>query len=172
MELVVARVGRAHGVRGDVRLDVRTDSPALRFTEGAQFATRPSAPGPLTLVRVRNTGDQWLVGFNEVTDRTAAEALRDVELVVKAEFSDEDDAWYAHELAGLRAVTPQGRELGTVQGLESLTAQDLLVVETAPGVRVLVPFVRQIVPIVDTDQRMVVIDPPGGLFSEEADNED
>ena len=173
MELVVARIGRAHGLRGEVVLDLRTDDPEARLAVGATLATQPPAAGPLTVTRVRLHQDRWLVTFAEAADRTAAEALRGVELVVEADASDEEDAWYPHELRGLRAELTDGTVVGEVVALEHLPAQDaLLVAETLPDgttVRTLVPFVRAIVPVVDVAGGRVVLDPPGGLLARDAD---
>ena len=108
MQLTVARIGRAHGLRGEVALDLRTDNPEDRFGVGAVLATEPAARGPLTVVSTRTQQDRWYVTFAQITDRTTAEAMRGTELVVEEDTSDEDDAWYPHELAGLRAEHVDG----------------------------------------------------------------
>ncbi|WP_353708119.1 ribosome maturation factor RimM [Cellulosimicrobium sp. ES-005] len=169
MELTVARVGKAHGLRGEVVLDLRTDEPEERLAVGERLVTRPAAAGPLIVATVRVHQGRWLVGFEGVRDRTAAEALRGVELVVEVEASDEEDAWYPHELVGLRAEDPDGRTLGRIDGLEHLPAHDVLVLRETGGARTLVPFVRQIVPLVDVAGGRVVLDPPGGLLASDAD---
>ncbi|MEV8177675.1 ribosome maturation factor RimM [Cellulosimicrobium funkei] len=170
MELTVARVGKAHGLRGEVALDLRTDDPEERLAVGERLETRPADAGPLTVATVRVHQGRWLVGFDGVRDRTGAEALRGVELVVEAEASDEEDAWYPHELAGLRAEGTDGRVLGRVEGLEHLPAHDVLVLREPDGARTLVPFVRQIVPVVDVAGGRVVLDPPGGLLASDAEH--
>jgi len=115
-------------------------------------------------------GDRWFLGFDDVTDRTAAEALRGVGLVVEAEDSaDDEDAWYPHELAGLRAELPDGTVVGEVVGLEPLPAHDALVIREPSGTRTLVPFVRAIVPVVDVAGGRVVLDPPDGLLGDASD---
>ena len=169
MELTVARIGRAHGLRGEVRLDVRTDDPASRLQVGERLTTVPASAGPLTLDGVRTQNGAWYVRFAEASDRTAAEALRGVELVVEVHASDEEDAWYPHELAGLRAELADGTVVGTVEGLDPSPAHDLLVVRETGGERTLVPFVRAIVPVVDVPGGRVVLDPPGGLLARDAD---
>lgn len=168
MELTVARIGRAHGLRGEVRLDLRTDDPASRLQVGARLATVPPDAGPLTLDGVRTQNGAWYVRFAEAADRTAAEGLRGVELVVDADVSEEDDAWYPHELAGLWVERTDGSAVGEVLGIEHLPAHDLLVVRETSGARTLVPFVRAIVPVVDVAGGRVVIDPPGGLLAADA----
>ncbi|MBU5422760.1 ribosome maturation factor RimM [Cellulomonas hominis] len=171
MLLTVARIGRAHGLRGEVALDVRTDDPDARLAVGAVLPTEPADRGPLTVARTRVQQGRWYVAFAEVPDRTAAEALRGVDLLVEVADDDEDeDAWYPHELAGLRAEHVDGRVLGEVTGLEHLPAHDVLVLREPDGARTLVPFVRAIVPVVDVPGGRVVLDPPGGLLASDAAN--
>jgi len=169
MQLTVARIGRAHGLRGEVALDLRTDVPEERLTVGAVLATAPADAGPLTIAHVRQLHDKWFLMFEEARDRTSAENLRGVELLAEP-IEDEDDAWYPHELAGLRAEHVDGRVLGTIAGLEHLPAHDMLVLVEESGARTLVPFVRAIVPVVDVAGGRVVIDPPGGLLASDAAN--
>ncbi|MCV2396087.1 ribosome maturation factor RimM [Actinotalea sp. M2MS4P-6] len=164
MQLAVGTVGRAHGLRGEVAVDVRTDVPAERFAAGAVLGTDPDR-GPLTVVRARPQGERWYLTFEGVVDRTGAEALRGTVLQVEAEVSDEDDAWYLHELVGLRAELVDGTSVGEVVGLEHLPAQDALVVAELDGSRTLVPFVAAIVPTVDIEGGRVVLDPPAGLLT-------
>ena len=174
MQLVVARVGRAHGIRGEVSIEVRTDAPEERFVPGATFTTEPVGSGPLTIRTVRDHNGTLLLTFEGVTDRSHAEGLRNVRLVVDAEAeaeTGEEDAWYDHELVGLRAVTADGAELGTVVAVDHLPAQDLLVVRRSGAPDVLVPFVAAIVPEVDVAGGRVVLDPPGGLFEELPEDE-
>ena len=170
MRLTVARVGRACGLRGEVALDVRSDTPGVRLAPGVRVATDPPDRGPLTVVRTRVQQGRWFVTFEQAGDRTAAEALRGVELVVEASdgdgpSDDEDDAWYPHELAGLRAEGTDGRPLGEIVDLVPNPAHDLLVLREPDGTRTLVPFVRAIVPVVDIAGGRVVLDPPGGLLA-------
>lgn len=164
MQLTVARVLRAQGLHGEVVIDLRTDAPEQRLAAGTVLATVPPDAGPLTVARVRSQGDRWVLALLEVTDRNAAEAIRGVELVIEAAGSTETDAWYLHELVGLRAELPDGTVVGEVIGLEHLPAQDLLVIMDTAGRRALVPLVVQLVPEVDLAGRRVVIDPPPGLL--------
>ncbi|HET8617278.1 MAG TPA: ribosome maturation factor RimM [Actinomycetales bacterium] len=176
MDRVVARIGRAHGLRGEVTVEVRTDVPEQRFVDGARFTTNPVSHGPLTLRSVRENNGVLLLGFEGVDDRTAAEELRGTMLLVDAEASDEPDAWYDEELVGLRAERADGTVLGEVSGLLTGGAQDLLEVRPTRGPRsttVLVPFVTALVPVVDIAGGRVVLEPPGGMFDvDEADGED
>ena len=173
MQLTVARVSKAHGLKGEVALDLRTDDPESRLAVGERLATVPPDAGPLTVTHAREHQGRWLVTFAEITGRTAAEELRGTELVVEADVSDEEDAWYPHELAGLRVELADGTVVGTVVSLEYLPAHEsLLIDEILPDggtTRTLVPFVLAIVPVVDLAGGRVVLTPPGGLLARDAD---
>jgi 16S rRNA processing protein RimM len=180
MEVVVARIGRPHGVYGELSVEVRTDAPDLRFVPGAVFATDPAGRGPLTLEHVRDSSGRLLLTFAEVADRDAAEALRGTLLLADVPEEEEPDAWHTSRLVGLKAVTVSGRDAGTVVAVEHLPAQDLLVLEQPSGRRALVPFVTAIVPEVDVAAGRILLDPPGGLLDDleggdagtDADDED
>ena len=167
MQLVVGRVARAHGITGEVAVDVRTDSPDLRFAPGVQVETDPPDRGPLTVRRTRWHSGRLLVVFDEVGDRSAAEALRGTLLVADSSTSpdggDPDDFW-DHELVGLAAVTVDGTALGTVEEILHPPGPDLLVIRGGDGREVLVPFVHAIVPQVDVAAGRLVVDPPEGLL--------
>lgn len=165
MDRVVARVGRAHGLRGEVTVEVRTDVPERRFAIGSVLGTDPADRGPLTVRSARDHNGVLLLGFDGVHSREEAEALRGTTLLVAADSSDEPDAWYDHELVGLAVRGPDGSPLGEVVGLLTGGAQDLLEVRpSAGGENVLVPFVSALVPVVDVPGGFVVVDPPGGMF--------
>ena len=168
MDLTVGIIASAHGLRGDVMIDVRTDSPEQRFQPGATLRTEPAENGPLTIDTVRVHKGRLMVTFDGIADRTGAEELRGTALVIDAdEVENEADAWYPHQLRGLKVVGEDGHEYGTVADLAPGAAQDLLVVDTASG-QVLVPFVAQIVPDVDVAGGKITVTPPGGLFDEDA----
>ncbi len=171
MELTVATIGRARGLRGEVALDVRTDNPERRLTDGAVLQTRPDR-GPLTVLRTQAATGTWFATFVGVEDRTAAEGLRGVELVVVEDASDEEDAWYPHELTGLRVEREDGSLVGEVVGLEHMPAQDTLLIREVDGARTMIPFVRAIVPVVDVPGGRIVIDPPLGLLAADGDVDD
>ncbi len=167
MLLTVARIGRAHGLRGEVTLEVRTDAPAERFAVGNELTTDPPDVGPLTVAAARTQGGRWFLIFAEAPDRPSAEALNGTLLVVEAEASEEQDAWYVHQLVGLRAERPSGEAIGEVVDVEHPPAQDLLVVEEPNGNRARIPLVSALVPTVDIAGGRVVVDPPFGLLSDE-----
>ena len=166
MQLTAAIVGPAHGLRGEVILDVRSDDPEV-LAPGAslEIAGRGAA---LTVRSVRVHKDRVLASFEECASREDAEVLRGARLLV--EEHEEEDAWYPHQLKGLSARTPGGEDLGTVTGLTPGAAQDLLLVKTPAGT-VMVPFVTQLVPTVDVEGGVVIIDAPPGLFDDQAVSE-
>ena len=174
--LLVARIGKPHGLRGEVTVQTHTDDPEARFAPGVAYATE-AAPGSgvprsLTLRSARLHQKTWLLGFEEIPDRTGAESLRGTRLFIDAEAAlavDEDDAWYEDELVGLAAVDPSGTTLGEVTGLRTGAAQDQLVLRLSGGAEALVPFVEAIVPEVDLEAGRVVVDAPPGLLELNAD---
>lgn len=160
--LLVARIGRAHGLRGEVTVRVHTDSPDERFTPGAELVTDPAEAGPLVVRGVRVHQGRYLLAFEGVTDRRGAEALRGTRLL--AEELDEDEGWYEEELVGLTVVDTTGAVLGEVSALHTRHAQDLLEVRLSGGGSALVPFVTELVPEIDEEARRLVVDPPEGLL--------
>jgi len=165
MHVVVARIGKAHGLRGEVTVQVLTASPGDRFVPGASFATDPAEAGPLVLRSARDHNGVLLLGFERTEDRSGAESLRGIRLLGDVlEDDDDEDSWYERDLVGLKAVTVGGDEVGEVTALQSGAAQDLLVVRLTDGRKALVPFVTAIVPEVDVDGGRVVLDPPPGLL--------
>jgi len=167
VRLVVARVGRAHGLKGEVALDLRTDDPENRLAPGTVLDTDPESAGPLTVASSALRQGRWYVTFDQAADRTAVEGLRGVLLLAEPEPDEAGDAWYRHELVGLRAErVGDHAPLGTVIGLEHPPAHDLLVLREPGGTVSRVPFVRAIVPLVDVAGGRVLLDPPGGLLVE------
>ena len=170
VEVVVGRIGKPHGLRGEVTVDVRTDEPERRFTDGSRLRAEPprgshSPHRTLTVARTRWHQGVLLATFDEVPDRNAAEAVRGTVLHVTlgADDAPEDpDEFYDHQLVGLAAYDVSGAPLGEVTGLVHGAAQDLLTVRTPDGREALVPFVKALVPDVDLAARRVVIaDRPG-----------
>nr|WP_042183415.1 ribosome maturation factor RimM [Kibdelosporangium sp. MJ126-NF4]CEL15500.1 16S rRNA processing protein RimM [Kibdelosporangium sp. MJ126-NF4]CTQ92098.1 16S rRNA processing protein RimM [Kibdelosporangium sp. MJ126-NF4] len=168
MDVVVGRVAKAHGLRGELAVDVRTDSPEQRFAVGSVVAARlrDGTSTPLTLASTRTHGERLLVTFDEVPDRTAAESLRGALLLADTDTllpTGDPDEFYDHELEGLAAVLTDGTAVGVVREIVHSAAGELLAVDM-DGREVLVPFVREIVPEVDIAGRRVVLDPPEGLL--------
>jgi 16S rRNA processing protein RimM len=173
MELVVGRVVRPHGVRGELAVEVRTDDPDLRLAVGAVLATEPAAAGPLTVAGSRWHSGRLLLRFAGVDDRTAAEGLRGTLLVVDSadlgELPDPDE-FRDHQLIGLSVIAPGGEQVGTVADVLH-HGQDLLVVAGSgkrAGAQILIPFVSAIVSDVDVSAGLLRVDPPPGLLDPEA----
>ena len=170
IELVVGRIGKPHGIKGEVTVDVRTDEPERRFASGATLraqAPRGSASAltSMTVARARWHQSTLLVTFEELTDRNSAEAARGIVLhatVPADEVPEDPDEFYDHQLIGLTAYDVDGTVLGEVTGLVHGGAQDLLAVKAVDGRDTLVPFVKALVPDVDVaGGRVVVADRPG-----------
>ena len=169
MQLVVARIGRAHGIKGEVTVEVRTDEPESRLGPGAVLATDPPTAGPLTIERGRVHSGRLLLRFEGVQDRTAAEALRNTLLIAEVdpdEQPEDPDEFYDHQLTDLDVVTSAGVSVGRVEEVAHPPGQDLLVVRREDGSEALIPFVTEIVPEVDLAAQRIVVDPPPGLLDE------
>lgn len=164
MQVQVARIGKPHGIRGEVTVLVLTDAPDSRFAVGAEFAAEPATAGTLTVRSSRWNKDILLLGFEGVNTRNDAELLRGTTLLFDSEDDGDDDAWYEHELLNLE-VRIGTRKVGKVTGLRTLPVQDLLIVEDTDGDEVLVPFVDEIVPEVNIEEGYVLLTPPEGLFA-------
>ena len=175
MRVIVGRVGRPHGIRGEVVIGVRTDEPDLRFAVGATLDVRnsPGGDGETDSERLKVASARWhsgqlLVAFAGITDRTVAGELTGRWLSVDSsqlpETGDPDE-FRDHELIGLSVRTPAGDPVGVVTDVLHY-GQDLLVVRRADGQgeECLVPFVKAIVPEVDVPAGILVIDPPPGLL--------
>ncbi|SSC24951.1 16S rRNA processing protein RimM, partial [Klenkia terrae] len=162
---VVGRIGRPHGVRGEVTVEVRTDDPDRRFTAGAVLATEPAERGPLTVESVKWHSGTLLLRIAGVEDRQAAEAIRNTMLVVEVADLPEldDDSFYDHQLVGLTVQLVDGTVVGTVSGVRH-DAAELLVVRRPGTHDLLVPFVTAIVPTVDLAAGHLVLTPPEGLL--------
>ncbi|MEV4602447.1 ribosome maturation factor RimM [Amycolatopsis sp. NPDC049253] len=170
MDVVVGRIAKAHGIRGELAVDVRTDSPEQRFAVGAVVTTqlRDGSKRDLTIAAAREHSGRLLVRFEEVLTRDVAETLRGALLLADTATlppTDDPDEFYDHELAGLSAELADGTVVGKVVEVVHSPAGELLELDVA-GREVLVPFVRAIVPTVDVAGGRVVLDPPEGLLDE------
>ncbi|THA68164.1 ribosome maturation factor RimM [Streptomyces sp. A0958] len=167
MQLVVARIGRAHGIKGEVTVEVRTDEPELRLAPGAVLATEPATAGPLTIETGRVHSGRLLLRFEGVKDRTAAEALRNTLLIADvdpAELPEDPEEFYDHQLMDLDVVLADGTEVGRITEITHLPSQDLFIVERPDGSEVMIPFVEEIVTEIDLEEQRAVITPPPGLI--------
>ena len=176
-QLRVGRLTKAHGLKGAIKVEMYTDDPARRFIPGAVFTLQvPTSSAwhgkTLELIELKWYNLQPVAFFKDVPDRTTAETLIKAILWIDqdlAEKTDEEDAWFDHQLVGLR-VLRDGTEVGTVAQIDHFPSQDLLTVSTASG-DVLVPFVKAIVTSVDVAAGTLTVDPPLGLFEELPDDE-
>ncbi len=193
MLLIVGRIGKPHGIRGEVTVEVRTDEPEARFAPGAVLCTEPGAtprvaaprrgaaepveavapgvayevPDELTIESARWHQGRMLVAFEGVLDRESAEALRGTLLGVDSASvapPEDPEEFHDHQLVGLAVVTPAGEHLGEVAKIDHAPASDLLVLRRPQGGSALIPFVKAIVPEVDLAGGRVVVDPPAGLL--------
>ncbi len=176
--LTVGRVVKPHGVRGELVVEARTDSPLLRFAEGVVLRARRRGADrsePFTVSAARPHAGRLLVWAEGVATREAAEDLRGATLEVGADELEETgdpDEFHDHELRGLEVVRTTGERVGVVHDVVHAPSSELLVVRVdssdAAGAaqEQLVPFVSEIVPEVDLERARVVVDPPEGLFDE------
>ena len=170
MELVVGRIAKAHGVTGEVVVDVRTDDPDARFVAGRRLRLKDSrgpAEREVVIESVRPHGGRLLLRLDGVADRDAADALRGGLFVVdSAELPpiDDPDEFYDHQLEGLTVRTADDEIVGTVTEVLHTPGAELLSVRGESGAEVLVPFVSDIVTSVSLSDGVVRIDPPEGLL--------
>ncbi len=169
MDLVVGRVVRAHGVTGEVAVEIRTDDPDTRFAPGTTLRAKPSRGGPerdYVVDSAREHSGRLLVRLDGVADRSAADSLRGTLFVVDtADLPpiEEPDEFYDHQLEGLQVVTTAGTPVGSVAEVLHTAAGELLSVRSEAG-EVLVPFVSAIVTSVSLADQTIEIDPPEGLL--------
>ncbi|MEU1945615.1 ribosome maturation factor RimM [Streptomyces sp. NPDC020125] len=169
MQLVVARIGRAHGIKGEVTVEVRTDEPELRLGPGAVLTTEPASAGPLTIESGRVHSGRLLLRFEGVRDRSGAEELRNILLIAEVdpeELPEDPEEFYDHQLIDIDVVTVDGTKVGRISEISHLPYQDLLIVKRPDGGEVMIPFVSEFVPEIDLEAQRAVIDPPPGLLDE------
>ena len=179
MDVVVGRLGRPQGLRGEVTVEVRTDEPEVRLGIGAELLVRSAdlgappegLPATLTVSTARMQSGRLILGFDGFADRSAAERLRDVLVAVAVDPSErpaDPEEFYDHQLVGLAVVTVSAEQLGAVVDVLHLPSQDVLVVRSERRGEVLIPFTAGIVPTVDLVVGQVVVDPPTGLLDPES----
>lgn len=175
-QLRVGRLTKAHGLKGAIKVELYTDAPERRFTPGAVFSLQVPTGSPwhgktLELIELKFYNSHPVAFFKDVNDRTAAESLIKAILWIDQDLdeqSPEEDAWFDHQLVGLK-VLRDGVQVGVLTQVDHFPAQDLLTVATSTG-DVLVPFVKAIVASVDIDAGTMTVTPPLGLFEELADD--
>ncbi len=171
MELVIGRIAKAHGVTGEVVVDVRTDDPEARFAPGSVLRGRKPRGGPersFVIDTVREHAGRLLVRLNGIGDRNAADELRGTLFLVESGDLppiEDPDEFYDHQLEGLAVRTVAGEAVGTVTEVLHTAAGELLSIKTPEGTELLVPFVSAIVTAVSLAEGTVDIDPPEGLLN-------
>lgn len=166
MQLVVGRIGRAHGVRGDLFVEPFTDEPDKRFAIGEKLTT--SNDQFVTVHDFKWHSGKLVLHFVGYDDRTTAESLRGLELMAEVdpqELPTEEGEYYDRQLIGM-AVILAGEVIAVVNDVIHLPSQDLLEITMHDDRNVLVPFVNEIVPIVDVAANSMTITPPPGLIDE------
>ena len=160
MKLNVGRIGKAHGILGEATIEVRTDEAEDRFAIGAVLETE--SHGLITVVSARVHNGILLLGFEGIEDRNAIEELRNellyADVDIEAPGADEDD-YHVLQLVGCKTFLVDGDEFGEVIDVLNLPGQDVLVIKNSEG-EVLIPFVRQLVPIVDIKAKRMTVIPP------------
>lgn len=160
MKLNVGRIGKAHGILGEATIEVRTDEAENRFAIGAVLETE--SHGNLTVASARVHNGILLLAFDGIEDRNSIEALRNellyADVDINAPGVDEDD-YHVLQLIGCKAYLVDGDEFGEVTEVLNLPGQDVLVIKSDSS-ETLIPFVRQLVPIVDISARRLVVIPP------------
>ena len=165
MQLVVGRIGRAHGVQGEATIELRTDDPEIRFAVG-QTVTLADGRS------LKISGNRWhnqilLLSFSGINDRNQIEELRDQLLYAEVDTnSTEPGEYHFQQLIGSQVVLPDGSNLGLVTEILQLPGQDLLSVGSQKG-EVLIPMVKQIIISIDVDKKIIKINPPEGLLDVE-----
>ena len=168
MLVVVGRIGRPHGVRGAVSIEVRTDEPERRFFVGAHLLTDDGRD--LTVTSTTWHSGRLLLTFEGYDDRTAIEGLRNRLLSVDRpddELPEDPDEFYDSALVDCQVVDADATVIGVVREVAHLPAQDVLIVRTVDDREVLVPFIEEFVPTVDLANKRITITPPEGLLDEE-----
>ena len=160
MKLNVGRIGKAHGILGEATIEVRTDEAEDRFAIGAVLETENH--GNLTVASARVHNGILLLSFDGIEDRNAIEGLRNellyADVDIDAPGLDEDD-YHVLQLIGCKAYLVDGDEFGEVTEVLNLPGQDVLVIKSESA-ETLIPFVRQLVPIVDIKARRMTVIPP------------
>ena len=165
MQLVVGRIGRAHGVQGEATIEVRTDDPDIRFAVGQSVTLADGRSLKISANRWHN--QILLLSFLGINDRDQIEELRDQLLYAEVDTnSTEPGEYHFQQLIGSQVVLPDGSNLGLVTEVVQLPGQDLLSVASQKG-EVLIPMVKQIIISIDVEKKLIKINPPEGLLDVE-----
>ncbi|MGZ7496924.1 ribosome maturation factor RimM [Corynebacterium sp. ZY180755] len=165
MELMIGRVVKSHGIRGEVVVELTTDEPEIRFALGEVLhGKQGKKEHELTIKSTRMHQGRMLIKFEEIPDRTQADSLRGTKFWAAPLENDEgEEGFYDHELEGLKIIH-NGEAVGVVTGVMHGPAGEILEVLLNDKKEALIPFVHAIVPEVDLDAGTATITPPEGLL--------
>ena len=162
MQLVVGRIGRAHGVLGEATVQVQTDDPDLRFKVGAKLILDNGKD--LTIRSARWHNQILLLAFDGVVDRNQIEELRDQMISAEVDITSLSPGEYHYQqLLGCQVFLQSDELIGEVDEIVKLPSQDLLSV-AKNGKKVLIPMVKKIIVSIDILTKKIVVDPPEGLL--------
>ncbi|MSO25427.1 MAG: ribosome maturation factor RimM [Candidatus Nanopelagicaceae bacterium] len=162
MQLVVGRIGRAHGVLGEATVQVQTDDPDLRFKVGAKLSLDNGKD--LTIRSARWHNQILLLAFDGVVDRNQIEELRDQMISAEVDITSLSPGEYHYQqLLGCQVFLQSDELIGEVDEIVKLPGQDLLSV-AKNGKKVLIPMVKKIIISIDVLTKKIVVDPPEGLL--------
>jgi 16S rRNA processing protein RimM len=170
VRVVVGRLGRPHGIRGEVTVEIRTDEPELRYAPGSSLYVEGSSK-VLTVESGRVHSGVLLLKVEGIDDRNGAESLRGMIVesdVDELELPEDEDEFYDRQLVGITAYQ-NGEAVGVVTDVLHLPGQDVLSIELTDGREMLLPFIAEFVPVVDIAARRLEIEPPAGLMEEDVD---
>lgn len=160
--ILLGRLGAAHGVRGEIRLQSFTEDPSAIATYGPLFDAGGARRFVISALRPLGK-DMFVARLEGVADRDAAAALTGVELYLPREAlpAPDEDEFYLADLEGLRVETRDGETLGVVVAVRNFGAGDILEVRPLDaGETLLLPFTKAVVPIVDVARGRIVAEPP------------
>ncbi|WP_165164096.1 ribosome maturation factor RimM [Corynebacterium qintianiae] len=164
MELLIGKVVKSHGIKGEVAVEVLTDDPEQRYAVGEVLHGRqPGKDRDLTIKTLRPHQNRLLISFEEVPDRTQADSLRGMQFfAAPLEREEDSEEYYDHELIGLEVIREASR-VGKVTGVMDAPNRKILEIDYA-GKEVLVPFIMDFVPEIDLEAKTLTITPPEGLL--------
>jgi 16S rRNA processing protein RimM len=171
-KICVARIGAAHGVRGEVRLWTFTEDPLAVMRYGP--LTTKDGSRAFEVTKAREAKDHLVAIIKGVTDRNAAEKLNGLELYIARDRlpATDDDEYYHADLIGLTAETTAGEPLGRVIGMHNFGAGDIIEIAPPAGSTILLPFSNAVVPTVDVKGGRVVIELPAEIEGDERDDDE
>ena len=162
MQLVVGRIGRAHGVLGEATIEVQTDDPDIRFQIGNKLTLDDGKQ--LTIRSSRWHNQILLLAFDGIADRNQIEELRDQLISSDVDLDSlAPGEYHFQQLIGCEVFQQNGELIGAVDEIVKLPGQDLLSANRA-GAQVLIPMVKQIIIEIDVLAKKIVVNPPEGLL--------